>query len=217
MTLIEPTISHRQTMEDLLHELGDIPAGRVLLDPPPGKATEADVLWLSEHEDRLCELVDGVLVEKAMGFRESTIAIIIATALRAFVAPRRLGIVSGADGLVRLARKLVRIPDVAFVSWGRIPGGRFPKEPIPQLALDLAVEVLSAGNSEREMERKLEEYFAARVRLVWIVDPRAKSIAVYSDKSKAHPLVLADTLTGGDVLPGFTLNLAEIFAEPSAA
>ncbi len=68
------------TMADLLRELGDIPPDRVLLRPCP--ATEADVVWLDDHADRLCELVDGVLVEKPMGLRESFLAMAIGSTLR---------------------------------------------------------------------------------------------------------------------------------------
>ena len=75
--------------------------------------------------------------------------------------------------MVWLFRGLVRIPDVAFTSWERLPGRRVPPEPIPELAPDLAVEVLSQSNTEAEMTRKRGEYFAAGVRLVWLVDPDA--------------------------------------------
>ena len=74
---------------------------------------------------------------------------------------------------LRLFPGLVRIPDIAFVSWARIPGGRMPKEPIPDLVPDLAVEVLSPSNTPREMALKRRHYFEAGVRLVWIVDPEA--------------------------------------------
>jgi Uma2 family endonuclease len=115
--------------------------------------------------------------------------------------------------MLRLFPGLVRIPDVAYVSWARVPAGRVPTAPIPQLAPDLAVEVLSRSNTPREMERKLREYFDAGVRLVWIVDPDARTVAVYT--AAVNPVVLTETdvLQGGEVLPGFTLPLAHLFAE----
>src|SRR5438105_1875421 len=90
------------TMADLLEHLGDISPSRVRLHPLPGTATEQDVIDIEAHENRLFELVDDVLVEKAMGFWESVLATAIAAALRDFVIPKKLGVVAGADGMVRL-------------------------------------------------------------------------------------------------------------------
>jgi Uma2 family endonuclease len=200
-------------MGDLLRQLGDIPPDRILYRPAPGEATETDVLELERKENRLCELVDGVLVEKPMGYREACLALAIATALRDFVIPRNLGLVSGADGMMRLFPGLIRIPDVAFASWDRVPNRRMPTEPIPDIAPDIAVEVLSESNTAAEMARKLQEYFAAGVRLVWLVDPDARTITVHTSPDQLTLLTEADTLEGAEVLPGFALTLPELFAE----
>ena len=108
---------------------------------------------------------------------------------------------------------LVRLPDVAFVSWDRLPERRVPDEPIPNVVPDLAVEVLSASNTAKEMARKRGEYFRAGVRLVWEIDPRARTARVYTSESSFTDLAVNDTLDGGTVLPGFTLPLAQLFAE----
>jgi hypothetical protein len=71
MTSILTSVATIKTLADLLEQLGGIVPERVRFRPPPGTATEKDVLEVEAHEDRLCELVDGVLVEKAMGWRES--------------------------------------------------------------------------------------------------------------------------------------------------
>jgi Uma2 family endonuclease len=168
---------------------------------------------VEEREGRPCELVDGVLVEKAMGFVESVVAGAILACLRSFVRPRKLGIVSGADGMTRYFPGLVRIPDVAFVLWQRVPGGVFPKEPVPDLVPELAVEVLREGNTEAEMARKRKEYFSAGVRLLWIVDVRARTVDVWTSRDRVEKFSEADRLDGGDVLPGFTLPLGDLFAE----
>ena len=180
----------------------------------PGTATEADVERIHAKEKRLYELIDGVLVEKGMGYPESLLAVAIAAALRNWVVARRLGLVSGADGMMRLFPGLVRIPDVAFVSRERLPGGRVPEEPIPSIAPDLAVEVLSESNTKREMARKCNEYFDAGVRLVWIVDPKTSTVAVFTGPEEFKVLNQDQTLDGGEVLPGFTLSLRELFADP---
>ena len=108
---------------------------------------------------------------------------------------------------------LVRLPDVAYVSWSRLPGGRIPTEPVFGLAPDLAVEVLSASNTPGEMRRKRREYFDAGVRLVWIVDPVARTVAVYTKPAEPSIVSANAVLDGGDVLPGFALPLADLFAE----
>jgi hypothetical protein len=109
------------TIGDLLERLGGVPAERVRIYPLPGTATVNDVIEIHDREERLCELVGGVRVEKAAGCRESVIAGAFAAALRAFVMPRRLGYVGGESGMMQLVPDLVRGPDVSFVSRGRLP------------------------------------------------------------------------------------------------
>jgi Uma2 family endonuclease len=140
---------------DVLTQMPGISPDRIRLNPAPGSATEADVLEIHRREKRLCELIDGVLVEKPMGLRESVLAVALAGLLRQHVMPGNLGIVTGADGMMRLFPGLVLIPDVAFVSWDRISGGVMPAEPIPDLVPDFAIEVLSISNTVVEMRRKI--------------------------------------------------------------
>jgi Uma2 family endonuclease len=203
------------TLAEILAQLGDVPPERVMGSPfPPGSATEADLLVMSHHpRRRIWELVDGVLVEKAMGIRESLLAMALGSYLRSFVMPRNLGLVSGADGMMRLFPGLVRIPDVAFIAWASIPGRCVPKEPIPELIPDLAVEVLSEGNTDREMSRKRREYFDAGVRLVWMIDPTERTVHTYTATDRYTTLGVGDVLDGGEVLPGFVLALHELFEE----
>jgi Uma2 family endonuclease len=216
-TLIEPSTSREtdatETMADLLARLGDISPQRVRMRPAPGTATEADVVRIDDHEDRLFELIDGVLVEKCMGYPESLLAMAIGSALRDWVVPRKLGFVSGEAGMMKLLFGQVRIPDVAFVSRERLPGGRVPKDPVPLLAPDLAVEVLSEGNTPREMTRKREEYFAAGTRLVWIVDLQSCTVTAYTAPDQFRTYTREQTLEGDPVLPGFSLSLTKLFAE----
>jgi Uma2 family endonuclease len=202
-----------RTLAELVERLGDIPLNRIRLQPAPGTATEADVIAIEGRENRLCELVDGVLVEKATRFREACLAGVYLALLREFIVPRNLGVVSGADGMVSLFPGLVRIPDVAFVSWERLPGRRMPTDPAPRLAPDLAVEVLSPSNTEAEMVRKRREYFGAGVRLVWLVDPDARTVAAYTAPEEFRVLDATQVLDGSDVLPGFEAPIAPLFAE----
>jgi Uma2 family endonuclease len=200
------------TIGDLLRRLGNISAGRVRLHPFPGTASERDVLRILDDENRPCELVEGTLVEKPMGYEESELAMLIGTLLNNYVRPRRLGIVTGPDGTLQLFPGLVRIPDVAFASWDRFPGRTRPKVRIPHLAPDLVVEVLSRGNTRAEMIRKLGEYFEAGVRLVWLVDHRKRTVRVHTAIDRSVLFKDDQVLDGGAVLPGFVLRLNELFA-----
>ena len=210
---LQAPVEEARTFADLLGQLGNVPPDRILLKPAPGHAAEQDVIDLYNRERRLCELVDGTLVEKAMGLRESMLAGALIAMLRAFVLPRNLGIVTGEAGMVRLMAGLIRIPDVAFVSWSRLPGGVVPQDPVPDLAPDLAIEVLSPSNTRAEMDRKRREYFAAGVRLVWQIDPENRTVAAYTDPDRSTQVDAGGTLDGGPVLPGFTVPLGELFAE----
>lgn len=202
------------TTADVVARFGDIPFVRVRQQPLPGTATEADVVEVLNREGRLCELVDGTLVEKAVGTRESYLAVLMSHYLLTFILEKNLGVAYGADNLERLAPGLVRIPDVSFYSWARLPKQREPQSAFLEAAPDLAIEVISKSNSPDEMARKLQDYFAAGVRLVWYVYPAAREVHVYT--APQGPVVLGEqqTLDGGAVLPGFQLELAKYFAEP---
>jgi Uma2 family endonuclease len=206
--MIAPTTI--KTLADLRKRLGGIPLDRIWFRPAPGTATEKDVLEVEQRENRLCELVDGTLVEKAMGFEEARVALRLGRLIDTFVDQNDLGVCVGADGMMRIASGLVRIPDVSFVAWDRLPGRESPTDPIPDLAPDLAVEVLGGGNTKAEMVRKVREYFEARVRLVWLIDPKKRTARVFSAPEKSV-LVRADQdLDGGDVLPGLVIPLSEL-------
>jgi len=206
------------TAADLVERFGAIPLSRIRHDPAPGTATERHVVEIHDREDKLYELVDGVLLEKTVGTYESYLAGVLTHLLWGFVIENDLGIVLPADGMMRLAPGLVRIPDVSFISWERLPGRRVPREPIADLSPDLAVEVISKGNTPEEMDRKLHDYFSAEVRQVWYVyhTPR-REVRVYVSPEELTALSVDDILEGGDVLPGFTLELKHVFAEPGHA
>jgi Uma2 family endonuclease len=201
------------TVADLYRRFGPIAFERIRHDPPPGCGTVEDVNWLNDHEDRLYELVDGILVEKTVGLDESFIAINIATSLNNFVRPRGLGLVAGEAGTIQLDINQVRIPDVSFFSWERLPGGELPGEPILLLVPDLAVEI-SKSNTQKEMDEKLHEYFEKGVRLVWYVRPKTRVVDVYTSPDRFTRLTASMQLDGGDVLPGFSVRVGELFEMP---
>src|SRR5881628_4012283 len=128
-----------ENMAEMLEQLGGIDPRRVRSWPPPGRATEKDVISILNRENRLYELVDGVLVEKTMGLKEAMLAVFLARVMGNFADDHDLGTVAGADGTLKLMKRLVRIPDVSFFSWDRLPGRMYPSEPVPDLYPDLAV------------------------------------------------------------------------------
>ena len=212
MTTLPGITPNDWTVADLFSRFGPILHRRIRQDPPPGRATEQDVLDIRNREDRLYELVEGVLVEKTMGVQESFLAVLLAQLLSEFVLGRDLGFVLGADGMARLAPGLVRIPDVSFVSWQRVPERRVPRVPMLGVAPNLAVEVLSPSNTAQEMDRKLRDYFAAGVQQVWYVDPVPRTVRVFTTADQPTLLQEDGTLKGEPVLPGFTLSLRDLFA-----
>lgn len=199
------------TAAEMQNQLGGIPLERIRMAPPPGLATEADLLRLLDSENRICELVDGVLVEKAMGYFESRLSAALIFFLEAFLDRNDLGIVLGEGGTLRILRDQIRVPDVAFLSWRHFPGRVLPPEPVPSLAPDLAVEILSAGNTQREMERKLDDYFKAGVVAVWMIDGASQSATLYEARDRRRELSHTDALTAEAVLPGFSLPLQKLF------
>jgi Uma2 family endonuclease len=199
------------TLADLQASLGGIPLDRIRVIPPPGTATENDVTEVETHTDRICELIDGTLVEKTVGYKESLIAVEIAYLLKVFLREHDFGIVLGEAGTLRILPNQVRIPDVCFISWDRFPNRQLPSQPVPALVPDLAIEVLSEGNTEAEMQRKLHDYFAAGVRLVWYIDHRTRSAKSYTAEDQCIELAETASLTGGDVLPGLEMPLQTLF------
>lgn len=207
-----------ETLADVLRRLGDVAPARVHWSPRPGEATADDLLRISAGPPRRrVELVDGTLVERTMGYHESLLAAVLLGYLLAHVRPRNLGIVAGPDGMVRLESDQVRLPDVSFTAWPSLTDDRSHLAPMLNVAPDLVVEILSPSNSAQEMARKRRDYFGGGTRLVWEVDPDSQTVTVYCDPAnpdQGTEFGMAATLTGGDVLPEFTLSVRDLFGDP---
>lgn len=148
----------------------------------------------------------------------SGLAAWIVSLLTQFVRPQRLGMVTGADGtyIILQEPQTIVVPDVAFVRWDRLPGGIAPDGFVP-VPPDLVVEVISlaqrAPDEPGKIAQKRELYRRAGVRLVWWVDPKRRTVAVFRNGHPVAELDEGDDLDGENVLPGFRLPVAEIFAE----
>jgi Uma2 family endonuclease len=194
------------TFADLIDQLGGISPERIRMYPLPGTATEADAI-VNEH----CELIDGVLVEKAMGYPESRIGQVIAWYLELWLAQSKLGFVIGDGAMTPMRTGNMRIPDVCVTLWTRVGGTEVPEEQISGVVPDIAIEVLSPRNTEREIERKRLEFFSSGTEQVWIVRPRTQTIDVWTNASQMSVLGIADILNGAPVLPGFQIPVRELF------
>ena len=160
------------------------------------------------------ELIDGEPVEMTPSADESSsVGATILGLLWSHVHAGRLGRLYGADGGFVLFpdRPTVRVPDAAFVRAERAPQGQ-ARRSFPRLAPDLVVEVLSPSDRVSEVVAKLEMYLEAGVPLIWLVDPEKMTITVIASGKSTKVLRSGDTLDGGDVLPDFTVPVAEIFA-----
>jgi len=164
------------------------------------------------------EVVDGQLVERPMGADSSRIGGRLYRRLDAFCEEHRLGRAWPADCGYQCfpdAPGLVRRPDVSFIRLGRLPGERVPAGPI-RIAPDLAAEVLSPDDLDYETDQKIEQYLAAGVPLVWVLNPESRTILIYRADGTIHGLRVQDELSGEDVIPGFRCRVGELFADPLA-
>jgi len=205
-----------RTFAEVLARLGDVPPERVLSHPEPGTATPDDLLNPAITQGRGVELIDGILLEKHMGFLGDSLAFWLGVQLYNFASVENLGVFAGSQGLIRFSDTLVRIPDITFIRWDSVDDVATLDAPgsFLEVTPDLVVEVLSPGNTAKEMAIKLAEYEHAGIPLVWYVDPEAKTVTVYPKGKMRGSKVLTegDTLDGGKVLPGFALPVADLFA-----
>lgn len=164
------------------------------------------------HDDEQGELLRGVVLPvtpvERMHWRLTGRLV---TSIGVHVDANRLG-ESGPEAgfLLETDPDTVLAPDVSFVAAGRA----WPDEAAgwPRMAPDLAIEVLSPSNTRAGIALKVEIYLAAGVRLVWVVDPEARTVAVHAPGRASRSLGVGDALDGEDVLPGYRLPLADLFA-----
>ncbi|MBL8133771.1 MAG: Uma2 family endonuclease [Anaerolineae bacterium] len=166
-----------------------------------------------ENSGRLLELIDGEIVEKIGSFTPSQIALELAWLLKNFLAQNRLGYLTGEGGgyIMSAEQSIIFIPDIAFISYERLPHLPEREAPIPP---DFAVEIKSPSDRVRDLRKKAERYIEYGTRLVWLILPETRQIEVYTPSADVLVFGIDDTLTGGDVLPGFSVAVRGIFPEP---
>jgi Uma2 family endonuclease len=214
-TITRSQPSTGRSLADLVEQLGGISLTRIRRSPAPGIATEEDLLLNNDiARDARCELIDGVLVEKAaMSHFEDLLATILVTELQLYVRRNRIAKVFTNGALYRLVQGNFRIPDVTVCLNDKFPSGRVERIPYADFAPDLAAEILSASNTDAEIERKRRELFASGMKLFRVIDPARRTVEVYTSADACHTLTESDILDGGDILPGFHLSIREWFRE----
>ena len=179
----------------------------------PTQLLTAEDLYERGEDARWYELVRGELREMSPATPGSNrIGLRILRPLSDFVERAELGEVFGFEAgfVIEHTPDTVRAPDVAFVRAERLPAGDGP-DGFWSIVPDLVVEVVSPSDRAGDLQEKIEDYLAAGVRLLWIVQPRRKTITVYGADRTWRILHVGDILDGGDVVPGFQLALADLF------
>ena len=178
------------------------------------KSVTADELLYMPQDGFCYELINGELIKMAPpGSEHGVVTVNVAVLLRRHAKARRLGVVFGGDTGFQLTSNpdTVLAPDVAFVRQSRIPAQGVPRGYWPGPP-DLAVEILSPGDTLKEAREKAEKWLAAGALMVWTLIPRKRSVLVHRPGLAPVTLAEDDILKGEDVVPGFRCRVADLFA-----
>lgn len=176
--------------------------------------TTAEELLMMLKDGFRYELVKGELKKMSpAGSEHGAVAMNVAILLGQYIKANKLGVVFAAETGFKLATDpdTVLAPDVSFVRRERIPQSGLPKAFYPG-APDLAVEVVSPGDTKKEVAGKVEDWLTAGASAVWIVDSQRRTVTIHRPQAEAVTLDEGDELDGQDVVPGFRCNVSEIFA-----
>jgi len=178
------------------------------------RLTVEDLYAMDDLPERF-EVIRGEIVEMPpTGWDHTTIGMRIGIKIGIWLEQNPIGTVGGADGGFVLSRDplVVRIPDVSFVSTALAPAVS-AAERMPEGAPELAIEVISPSDRASQINAKVMTYLEYGVKLVWIIDPSSKTVAVHASvrPGVAQILHVGEALDGENVLSGFTLPLADIF------
>ncbi len=159
------------------------------------------------------EIIDGVLVPVTRStWRHGEIVLTIGMLLKLYARQHAGWSVAVADPGVRLSRNpdKLRGPDVGMVRTHRAPTGKGVSGWLDG-APDLAVEVLSDGQTFSEMTRKALDYIAGGAQMVWLVDPEPRRMVLFTPPNQVRILGPDETIDGGELLPGFACSVSEFF------
>ncbi|MEO0987991.1 MAG: Uma2 family endonuclease [Cyanobacteria bacterium J06639_14] len=176
--------------------------------------SDAEFMALPKDGHRY-EVVDGELIDMGnSGMEHGNLGAYLGGLIELYARPQRLGVTCDSSKAFKLTSGNRRSPDVSFITRerlqglgrGRLPTGYFEGAP------DLAVEILSSGNTVEEIHTKIVEYFSNGTQLVWVIHPDEQYVLVYHEPSPDQFLKVGDSLDGENVVPGFSCPLADLFA-----
>ncbi len=177
------------------------------------KLLTAEELIVLPTAGRRLELVDGELYEMPpAGARHGKFAMRIGSQLETYASRHRLGLVFAAETGFTLSRNpdTVLAPDVSFVSHNRLPAGDLPAGFL-EMAPDLAVEVKSPGDTNREIRDKADAWLAAGTSAVWVLDPGDRTVTIHEPGRAPLVITESESLSGGVLLPGFQVSVRDLF------
>ncbi len=190
--------------------------------PPPMAASvdqddDIDDDTVQSEPDGLYEVVDGKIIEKEMAYVSGKAAVRITTALQTFLDEHPVGELSSEVTFRCFPKKptQIRRPDISFVTSARL--NLVPEEGHVPVPPDVAIEVISPTGTVYALDDKLLDYASAGVPLVWVFNPIARMVRVYKPDGTSRTFGEADTLDGGEVLPGFAVVVRNMLPKPAAA
>jgi Uma2 family endonuclease len=173
----------------------------------------ADEFFMMPDDGMLHELIRGEVTTIPLpGGRHGEIALEIGRLIGNHVKARRLGKAYAAETgfLIERGPDTVRGPDVSFVRKERLVEITNPEKHVP-FAPDLAVEVVSPGDRPAEVAEKVETWLATGARMVWVAEPRNRTVTIHVAGLENRTLTAEETLEGGEILPGFTCKVSDFF------
>ncbi len=183
------------------------------LEQPKKVWTEAELEALPDNGYNH-EVVDGELVlSPKNNFQHGDVCTRLTAALHTFVRQYKLGVVCESSTGFWMQNRNCRAPDVSFISKERLAGKKRPDKKFFQGAPDLAIEVLAPSNTRREITERLKDFFSNGTRLAWLINPEDESAEVCHSPTNRRLVGPGGVLDGGEVVPGFQLQLAELFAD----
>ena len=186
----------------------------------PEKLVTAEEFWemQAQFQNQRAELINGKVINMApAGGQHGVEAFAIGLLLGIYVKKKKLGVMCAAETGFILEDKTVRAPDAAFISQARLEenrgkmDGKIRTEKFWPFAPDLAVEVVSPGDRAGEVADKVRDWLKSGVRLVWVIYPRSQTIHVFTAPETMQILEADSILTGGEIVPGFSCKIGEIF------
>ena len=174
------------------------------------KPVTIDDMYHMPKDGQKYELVDGEVVVSPAGFYHAEIVTKIAHIFATFLDDHPIGKVVGDNVGLIFPNGNLRSPDVSFIRMDKLPGGKSPVT-FGEFVPDLAVEVLSPGDSPRHILQKIGEFLECGVSLVWLVDPKTQTVTTFRSLSQTQQFTAQDTINAEPILPGFACLVSRFF------